>query len=145
MNRIQLAKVKAVYEGIQAGISNPFEINTVYTYLPNAMESTPMRAKIVAINRFMMLNYHDYLDKLKTEALFNIEDYQKTSGVVESIGTVENLSKHSHVETLNQEEIQTFLTQEEKLDLESNQAGTVFEIKTADGKTKRTRGPNKKK
>lgn len=125
-----LNKIKSVYDALMAGISNPVKINEAYGYLPNYVENSPMIAKIRAINRFMMLSYHDELKVVDKEVQEEVTDAQVYEALTESIGTVENLPKQSHVED---NDIQEFLTKEEKQTLSSKKAGTEF---------KRTRSPN---
>lgn len=122
MKAEELIKIKQVYDQLNQGISNPIKINEVYSFLPNIQPNAPIRAKIVAINRFMMINYEDYLPQ---------------EPILESIGTIENKPKQSHSES-NVVEIQAFLTKDEQEDLQSPLAGTVLEI-SKDSNKSRTR------
>ena len=123
MNIEELKLIKAVHDGLQQGISNPLKINNAYDLLPNKMIGSPMRAKIMAINRFIMLSYQDVLKELQQVKPVEIPV------IVESIGTIDNLPKQSHKESVNDDmaEMQTFLTAKEKQDLKSHLAGTVLE------------------
>ena len=128
MKAQELQYIKTTYDNLNAGISNPVHINTAYQYLPNYVENSPMIAKIRAINRFMMLSYFDELKHVETET---VEDYTNIDNTItDSIGTMENLPKQSHVEKVDVDDIQAFLTADEKI---SKPAGTQF---------KRTRSPN---
>ena len=137
MNTEQLSIIKTAYDQIQGGISNPVKINEAYTYLPNMSEGSPMMAKIRAINRFMMLNYNDWLKEVQALAK-NSES--ETQAVTESIGTIENKPKQTHKEEIpSDEDIQSFLTQEEKDDLKQKLAGTALQVEKADGTKAKTR------
>ena len=130
MTTNQLQQIKSAYDQLQGGISNPVKINEAYQQLPNMVEGSPMIAKIRAITRFMMLNYHDYL-KIVDSPVEAIPVSQED--ITESIGTIENKPKQSHQENLYNPDgsIMDFLTVEEQQDLKSKKAGTEFVVKKA--------------
>lgn len=141
MTELQLQQIKEVYDMLQKGLTHPLKINQVYKYL-NTIQGMEVaqRVKILAINRFMMLNYQDCLNDLK-----KVQKAQEAQAIEESIGTIENRDKQTHRETKgndDQQDIQGFLSKEEKEDLKSDTAGTTLEIVSNDGKKKRTRSPN---
>jgi hypothetical protein len=134
----QLLFIKSVYDGLSAGISNPININTAYGFLPNHSDGSPVRAKIQAITRFMMLSYYDHLAE--------VNKVVAPEPIVESIGTIENKPKQTHQESVDDDlgNIRGFLTAEQKEDLRTPLSNTTLEIISSDGKKKRTRKPNKK-
>lgn len=142
MTELQLKALKEVYDMLQKGLTNPLKINSVYKYInPMSGIEVPQRAKIMAINRFMMLSYQDALADLKKAQV----KLQETK-LEESIGTIENKEKQTHKEKVNVDDklqdIQGFLTKAEKEDLKSGEAGTTLELINNEGKKKRTRSPN---
>lgn len=142
MTKDNLLKIKTVYDQMLNGISNPVLINEAYTLLPVSIEGTPMRGKMQAINRYVMFNYNSIMAELSRK--------EEPEVIEESIGTIENKPLQSHSEDNNvvveeQEELMTFLTEDEKQDLKSDTAGTQLEIvdeKT--GSKRRTRGKDSK-
>lgn len=140
--KLQLEAIKEVYEMIQRGMTHPVKISNAYKYINDiqGME-VPMRAKIMAINRFMMLSFEEEWKLANKPAV-----QPKPEVLEESIGTIENKSKHSHQESFGDDDelhnIQGFLSKDEKEELKSEFAGTTLEIVTPDGKKKRTRSPN---
>lgn len=153
MKLTELQQIKAVYDGINQGISNPILINTAYTYLNNTIDGAPIRAKIQAITRFMMLSYVEVLKEVlaqieashQQQILKSREESYKTQYTPEvdlgSIGTMETKPKQSHQESFDINDIQDFLTKAEKESLSDNTSGTEL-IVERDGKKKRTRSPN---
>lgn len=143
MTKLQLELVVETYNQIQKGLIPTLKISQAYQYI-NPMQGieVPMRAKILAINRFMMLSYQDVVNEMK-----KAEAREAEVKLEESIGTIENKDKHSHqekVDVTDPNNINNFLTVYEKEELKSGQAGTTLEVVTADGKVKRTRTPKKK-
>jgi len=136
----QLQLIKSVYDGLAQGVSNPIQINSAYGYLPNHIDGAPMRAKIQAITRFVMLNYADEI-----QAIAKAEKEAVQLSIIESIGTIENQHKQSHKESVADDmatehnENRQFLTKEEKADLANPLTGTALEIVSNDGKKRRTR------
>lgn len=136
----QLKVIKSVYDGLAQGISNPIQINTAYSFLPNHVDGSPVRAKIQAITRFMMLSYADEL-----QAINKAEKEAKQLTIEDSIGTIENKQSQSHKESISDDmatehnENRMFLTKEEKEYLASNTSNTTLEIVNSDGKKRRTR------
>lgn len=132
MTKEGLAQIKEAYDMLQKGLNNPQKINVAYKHLnPIQGMEVPIRVKIVAINRFMMLSYADALKELNKVV--------KPPIVEESVGIIENEKHYSHHENVNQDvDILEFLTADEKQDLKSDTAGTTLEI-VKDGKKKRTR------
>lgn len=130
--------IKQVFDQLQNGTSNPITINSAYLLLPNHVEGSPMRAKIMAINRFGMLNY---ADELKT-AIDSDKQVEVIPVIPEnasnSIGTIENKSTQSHSESSSEDdEIKVnreFLTANEKDELKSPESGTKLKV---DGRSTR--------
>lgn len=138
MTELQLKVVAEVYDMLSKGLTHPQKISQAYQYInPMSGIEVPQRAKILAINRFMLLSYADIQKQIKKEA----EAVKET--ITESIGTIENKDKQSHTEKVDVDNnIQGFLTKTEKEELKSEFAGTTLEIVSNDGKKKRTRSPN---
>lgn len=141
MKTYELEKIKAVYDKLQGGLSNPIEITEAFQYLPNYSEGVPMIAKIRLINRFMMLDYADYLKTAESpeEATPVIPE-----AITDSVGTPENKQSQSHQEAVDDDmafsrtakpvvndepEILEFLTAEETQDLKQKKSGTKLVTK----------------
>ena len=143
MTKLQLELVAETYNQIQKGLIPTLKINQAYQYInPMIGMEVPIRAKILAINRFMMLQYQDVINEMK-----KAEAKEAEVKLEESIGTIENRDRQSHqenVDVTDPNNINNFLTVYEKEDLKSGEAGTTLEVVTADGKVKRTRTPKKK-
>lgn len=140
MTKLQLEAIAEVYNMLSKGLTHPQKINQVYQYInPMSGIEVPQRAKILAINRFMLLSYADVQKQLKVE-----EEVLEMEAITESIGTIENRDRQSHSEKTDNgdnQDIQQFLTKKEKSKLKEPEAGTTLEIVSNDGKKKRTRKP----
>lgn len=140
MTKLQLEAIVEVYNMLSKGLTHPQKINQVYQYInPMSGIEVPQRAKILAINRFMLLSYADVQKQLKVE-----EEVLEMEAITESIGTIENRDRQSHSEKSDNgdnQDIQQFLTKKEKSKLKEPEAGTTLEIVSNDGKKKRTRKP----
>lgn len=142
MTKLQLEAIVEVYNMLSKGLTHPQKINQVYQYInPMSGIEVPQRAKILAINRFMLLSYADVQKQLKVE-----EEVKEMEAITESIGTIENRDRQTHSEGNNSsqgdnQDIQQFLTKKEKSKLKEPEAGTTLEIVSNDGKKKRTRKP----
>jgi hypothetical protein len=138
MTRLQLEAIVETYNMLEKGLTNPIKINQVYNYInPMVGVDVPIRAKIMAIKRFMIVNYNDVMRDLATPKI------EETQDIVDSMGTMENKPFQSHTEATTHdvasEDMSGFLTTEEKQDLKSEETGTVFEVRHADGKITRSR------
>lgn len=127
MERKQLQEIKEMYDMLNKGLTNPLKTNTVYQYLqPMQGIEVPIRVKINAINRFMMLNYRDEYDAMVNREKQIDMPSQPILTNNESIGSVENKDKQSHTEDIN--DVKNFLTKSEKESLKDNQSGTQLNI-----------------
>ncbi len=133
INLEQLKEIKEVYDMLNNGMSNPIKINSVYKYI-NTVDSieVPIRAKITAINRFMMLNYDGIYNTLMMKNKVD-DDSMSTMG---SIGTMDNLDKQSHSENTDNNSNQSttndllevdFLTADDKKELKTGKGNLVIE------------------
>lgn len=139
MTNIQLALIAEVADMLHKGMNNPIKINQAYKYInPSQNMEVPIRVKMNAVNRYMAFNYDDELKRLQKEN----EKYDKEVEKVfpnfysESIGTVENKHKQTHIENLDIE-INQFLTKAEKEDLANNESGTKLVVKRGRPKNER--------
>ena len=140
MKRQELQQIKEIYDMLEKGLTNPLKSTAAFLLIqPGATIDTPQRVKQNTIQRFMMLSYRDEYDEMvrqeKVDAILPITD---------SIGTLDNLNKQSHkesVKVLANDDIQGFLTKKEKETLASDEAGTALFVEK-DGKAKRVRSPN---
>lgn len=119
----ELEKIKSVFDAVMAGVApSPHVIREAHDLLPNKVSVTNPPAMIRAINRFMMLQYHDFVKEavsVKVEA----------EPITEAIGTMENKPLQSHKEA--SDDLLSFLTEAEQNDLKQPLAGTVLQKKTA--------------
>ena len=147
MTKLQLELVAETYNQISKGLIPTLKINQAYQYInPMIGMEVPIRAKILAINRFMLLQYEDVVKEMKKAEALEAE-VKEMEAITDSMGTFENKNRQSHSEKTDNgdnQDIRGFLTVYEKEELKSDESGTVLEVVSAEGKKTRTRTPKKK-
>jgi len=127
MTREQLDQIKEIYDLMNKGLTNPLKINAAYKHInPNFSSEPPTRAKINAINRFMMLNFRDEWDAMIAVEKQFVDIVETTIPEDnKSVGTTENKADQSHSEEIL--ENRSFLTATDKASL-AGEPLTVLEV-----------------